>query len=145
MKANPNGLAALMLATVRATPGIDVVTLAADARCSVAMARATMRRYEQAEHVSSDVIDGRTCYWLERDPDPTVQDRILARLATGPAVWADLVAVAGHGVPAAMAIIEQRGLVRVEKRTVVRPDGRRVARPNLYHAGMDGTVNVNRR
>lgn len=135
MRAHPGGTADRLLAAIRREPGINLVTVAADAGTSVPHARRLLARYEAAGHVSSDHVGGQTLYWLEVETEPTHSARILARLAKGPAVYAELAAITAPSSPtAAMCDLERRGLLRIEERAFVRPGGGRVCRPNLYHA-----------
>ena len=93
----------------------------------------TMRRYERGGHVSTDEIDGERCYWLEVAPGPTLQDRVLDRLARGPCSWGEIQEHIGRtGLSTAITLLERAGRIVIEQRTATKPDGRAVCRPSVY-------------
>lgn len=140
MRANPTGNAARLLDIVTRNPGISLDALVESTGVERHTAAAALSRFRRAGHVSSDVIDGHLCYWLERRPTETARDRVLARLQRGPATWRELRDVSADGLSSIMNALTERGLVRVEERTRQKPGGRTVTAPSLYHLASGPTI-----
>ena len=134
MRTHVGSKAGRLLAIVERNPGITLDRLVEVTGGQRRLVAAEMSRFRRAGHVSSDEIDGRLCYWLERRTEPTASDRVWARLLQGPAEWAELASVSNDALSNIMRDLEARGLVRVEERTRDGAKGRRVKAPNLYHA-----------
>ena len=137
MRAHRGGKVSRLLDLVARHPGITLARLVEVSGVPREAAVNALGRFRRAGHVSSDVLDGHLCYWLERRTDPTATDRVWARMLQGPADWAELRAVSNAGLANIMQDLERRGMVRVEQRTRTGYTGRTVCAPSLYHAVVD--------
>ena len=129
--------AARLLDIVGRSPGVSLDRLVEVTGYPRSLVASELGRFRRAGQVSSDEIDGRLCYWLERRTEPTVSDRVWARLLQGPAEWRELASASNDALSNIMRDLEDRGLVRVEERTRIGYTGRTVCAPSLYHAVVD--------
>jgi len=128
---NARGSVRRLLDLVAAEPGVTLARLVEVTGEDREHVMRTMRRYERGGHVSTDEIDGERCYWLEVAPGPTLQDRVLDRLARGPMSWGEIQEGIGKtGLSTAITLLERSGRIVIEQRT--RPDGRHVAKRSIY-------------
>ena len=137
MRTRRSSKAARLLDIVGRSPGVSLDRLVEVTGYPRSLVASELGRFRRAGHVSSDVLDGHLCYWLERRTDPTATDRVWARMLQGPADWAELRAVSNDGLANIMQDLERRGMVRVEERTRIGYTGRTVCAPSLYHAVVD--------
>ena len=134
MRAHRGGKVSRLLDLVGRSPGVSLARLVEVTGFPRSLVASALGRFRRAGHVSSDVLDGHLCYWLERRTDPTATDRVWSRLLQRPAEWAELRVVANDGLANIMQDLERRGMVRVEQRTRTGYTGRTVCAPSLYHA-----------
>jgi len=133
MIAHPNSRARVLLDRIKAEPGISRSKLVEVSGQSRDIVGATLRRFEDAGHVSSDDVGKERHYWLEVPLASTLQDRILIALARGPKTWREIQDVVGVvGMVYALNQLERGGKVIVIERTEAKPDGKTVRRPNAY-------------
>ena len=137
MRTHRGGKVSRLLDLVGRSPGVSLDRLGEVTGFPRHLVASELGRFRRAGHVSSDVLDGHLCYWLERRTDPTATDRVWSRLLPGPADWAELRVVSNDALSNIMRDLERRGMVRVEERTRIGYTGRTVCAPSLYHAVVD--------